>query len=129
MDIFTYSYSSLYHPPAPMLELELSWSERKDSTVRINALIDSGSDVTLIPRVYLKQVGARRAGEARVRGLFGERQLAAAYYVNIQIGASQLEGMRVVGVDDLSEALIGRDILNHLIVTMNGLAQVTEVSG
>lgn len=35
----------------------------------------------------------------------------------------------VVGAEPGAEAIIGRDILNRLIVTLNGLAGVVEVGG
>ncbi|MEZ4705622.1 MAG: hypothetical protein R3A44_00365 [Caldilineaceae bacterium] len=39
-----------------------------------------------------------------------------------------LRNLRVVGNASSAEAILGRDALNQLIVTMNGLASTTEIS-
>ncbi len=129
MDIFTYPHNRRYNPAAPMIELEMSHAGRLQPAIRFSALVDSGADVTFVPETYLTQINARYAGQARVRSFLGERQFASVYQVRLQIGSFILDPVRVVTLPELTEALIGRDVLNHLIVTLNGLAQVTEVSG
>jgi hypothetical protein len=45
----------------------------------------------------------------------------------VQIGSYSLFA-RVVGDEINSEIIIGRDILNQFIVTLNGLASIVEIS-
>ena len=49
------------------------------------------------------------------------------YLVAIQLGSELIHGLHVVSIPPTNEAVIGRDVLNQLIVTLNGLAGVTEV--
>lgn len=46
----------------------------------------------------------------------------------MQIGTLVLPGVRAVAIDKHDEPLIGRDVLNHLIVTLDGIAGETEIS-
>lgn len=129
MNIYTFPHSRAYNPSAPTVEIELRRARRSDSYIKLNALVDSGSDGTLIPFEHLRRINARYAGQTRVRGLLGERRMIDSYWVSVRLGAIELPALTVVAVQDLEDALIGRDILNQLIVTMNGHAQVTEVMG
>jgi hypothetical protein len=76
----------------------------------------------------LEEAGARCVGEARLRGVTGLSQLVNVYLVNLQVGTHVVRGVRVVSAPEESEFILGRNVLNHLIVTLNGLAGVTEIS-
>ena len=65
--------------------------------------------------------------ERWVRDLSEVRFLAPLYAVEIRLGPVVLYGMEVVGRNQTTEVIIGRDVLNQLIVTLNGLAFVTEI--
>jgi len=49
------------------------------------------------------------------------------YAVKLQIGDVAIGGIEVIGRRGTDEVIIGRDVLNHFIVTMNGLAAVTDI--
>lgn len=82
----------------------------------------------MIPVRTLQQVGARRSRKALMRGVTGVGALVDLYAVAVQLGAYRQGSVEVVGVADNDEAIIGRDILNHLAVTLNGPALVVEIS-
>ena len=50
------------------------------------------------------------------------------YVVSLQVGDFRQAVMRVVGGAECEEAILGRDVLNQLIVILNGLASVVEIS-
>jgi len=50
------------------------------------------------------------------------------YVLNIRVGPHWVRGVRVVAVAAHTEIVLGRNVLNHLIVTLNGLAGVTEIT-
>ena len=62
-----------------------------------------------------------------MRGTAGGRVEVDLYLVAIQLGAELVYGLHVVSIPSTKEAIIGRDVLNQLIVTLNGPAGVTEV--
>ena len=124
--IFTYNYSSDYHPSMPMVDLSIGLP-LTEPTVGLQAIVDSGADATMIPVEYLRQIGARRSRKALMRGVTGDGALVDLFAVAVQLGSYQQRFLEVVGVTDSDEAIVGRDVLNHLMVTLNGPAAVVEV--
>ena len=91
------------------------------------ALIDSGADATAIPINYLEQIGALPVENRWLRSATGERHLVQLYEVYLQIGGYG-QYVFVVGDTFSDEATIGRDILNHYVVKLDGPASVVGIS-
>lgn len=124
--VYTYNYNSDYYPAMPVVELSLGLP-LSEATLEVRAIVDSGVDATMIPIRTLQQVGARRSRKALMRGVTGIGVLVDLYAVAVQLGPYRQGFIEVVGVANNDEAIIGRDILNHLAVTLNGPALVVEV--
>jgi len=127
MSVLTFPYDSHYQPPMPVVDVELGAPGRAPLPRPLSALVDSGSDGTLIPIDVLEKAGARCVGEARLRGMNGPSQLVNVYLVSLRVGTRLVRGLRVVAAPEQSEAILGRNALNHLVITLNGLAGVTEI--
>jgi hypothetical protein len=123
----SFEYDTNYFPAFPYLEMTIVGKRGGRERV-LDGLIDSGSDATQIPVRILQEIGARKSDERWVRDLSGIRHRVTLYRVWIQIGSLELYGIEVVGREGISEIIVGRDVLNQLIVTLNGLAQTTEIS-
>ena len=93
----------------------------------LRAMVDSGADATLIPLSVLEAVGATYKETMWMRGITGERVEVDRYLVAIRIGANVIRGVHVVAAPPSSDAIIGRDVLNQLIVTLDGPGEVTAV--
>lgn len=124
--VYSYEYSAAYHPPMPMIDLAVGLP-LGETVVDLQAIVDSGADATMIPVRYLQQVGARRSRKAIMRGVSGEGMLIDLYAVAVRLGPYRQGFVEVIGVVDGDETIIGRDILNHLSVTLNGPAMTVEV--
>lgn len=127
MIVHTYEYDISYIPAMPVVELVVG----KASSVPVlslKALVDSGSDGTIIPLEHLKQIGARKFQKRWMRTITGQRAQVDLYLISIQIGSFQRDKLAVAGDPQLNEAIIGRDVLNHLIVTLDGLANAVTIS-
>ena len=125
--LYTYTYDTSYVPSMPIIELLIGRAQATP-LLHITAIVDSGADATMIPVSYLKQIGARKGKQAVVRSYFGTRDLVDRYDVSLQFANFTRSQVSVVGVTQTMEAVIGRDILNALIVTLNGLATSVEIS-
>lgn len=123
----SFDYDRQYSPAFPVLEMRVTGSDPKLGR-EIIGLIDSGSDATQLPLDILRSVGARRIDRRWVRDLSGVRYGVAVYAVQLQIGAVVMTAFEVIGREGIDEVIVGRDVLNQFIVTLNGLAHVTEVS-
>jgi len=122
----SFDYDRSYSPPFPVLELTVI-STRTDQQVSVIGLIDSGSDATQFPLNLLQRIGARGTDQRWLRDSSGLRHPVLMYAVRLHIGSVAIDGVEVIGRRGTDEVIIGRDVLNHFIVTMNGLAAVTDI--
>ncbi|MDM8529104.1 aspartyl protease family protein [Anaerolineales bacterium HSG24] len=127
MNVQTFTYSSKYEPSAPVVEIMVCKTGQTDNGVVLSALIDSGADATMLPITTLQTIGARYVETRQMRGVTGVALTVDLYVVMIQIGRQVIHAIRAVATQD-DEAIIGRDVLNQLVVTLNGPAEVTEMS-
>ena len=85
-----------------------------------NLIVDSGADATLVPIEILKQLGAQSWDEAILRGPWGEGRRIYTYIVDVCICEQIFPGIEVVG-DTLGETIVlGRNLLNKLILLLDG---------
>jgi len=122
----SFEYDRAYFPAFPVLDFTIS-ATMDGRQQMMSGLIDSGSDITQIPLPVLQAIGARDVDDRWVRDASGLRVPVTIYVVQLQIGSSALPSVEVVGRTGSSETIIGRDVLNQFIVTLNGLANVTEI--
>lgn len=119
-----------YDPSAPVLDITFKPrpAVNQQIGVMVRALVDSGADATMLPEALLIQIGAIKVDRRRSRGVYGQVQTVSVYLVDVQIGLLVIPSIQAVGIADDDEPLIGRDVLNHLIVTLDGIGGLTEVS-
>jgi len=61
-------------------------------------------------------------------GVTGRSERVELYFVEIQIGDLKIPGIKAVSTQFSNEVILGRDVLNHLIITLDGIAGTTEIS-
>jgi hypothetical protein len=76
----------------------------------------------------LDDIGALSIGQAMMSGIWGERRPVHIYLVRLEIGPITLPGVHVAGVPSAVGFVLGRNALNHMILTLNGLANTTEIT-
>lgn len=82
----------------------------------------------MMPFTALTAAGAEYMQTKRARGIFGHARNANLYLVNVQLGDYEMLAVRVIGVPPDEPAIIGRDVLNHLIVVLDGIGSTTDIS-
>ncbi|MDE0630938.1 MAG: hypothetical protein F4Y84_18525 [Caldilineaceae bacterium SB0665_bin_25] len=127
MTIVTFDYDSSFVPSAPVLEIEIDGYNRGMGKQRILALIDSGADATLIPTTILETVGATYKETGWMQGITGRRMEVDLYLTGIRVGTQFIEGVTVVGTTATIDPIIGRDVLNQLVVTLDGPGETTTI--
>lgn len=96
--------------------------------ITLFAFVDSGADGTMLPHDVLETVGAEYADTVILRGIAGGVQQLDRYTIRVRIQEKTIHGIEAVATGRGSEPILGRDILNALVVTLNGPANITEVS-
>jgi len=125
--IYTYDYDTSFIPSMPVIEIKIGRA-LAPPTLLLHALIDSGADSVIIPLRYLRQIRARKERTVWMRTVTGTRSRIDMYAISLQFGPFQFHDRLVAGGLQPNEIIIGRDILNQFIVTLNGLASMVEIS-
>ncbi len=127
--VFTYEYNTAYAGPAmPVVSLEIGSHIKTEKWLTVQALVDLGADATMIPVRYLRQLGAEPVNKRRVVDASGISYQVEVYVVALRVGPYQHPAVEILANRQSHDVLLGRNILNHMIVTLNGLAYMVEIS-
>ena len=125
-----YPYNRVkFDPPAPALEVSLTipGPVSYGQIVKSLALIDSGADITVIPKWAAQQLQLRYVDEVLASGYDGVTKKTFVYTVKIifdNLGAFIIKTI----LSDNDHILIGRDILNKWSLFLKGPSEVFEIS-
>ena len=122
-----YEYSAKYSPPIPVCELFLGAAGRESTLGPLEAIIDTGVDITVVPMRYLHQVGARRISGGRARSLWGDARDVNVYAISLKLNGLQFAALQVLADDLGDEIVVGRAVLNRLKIVLDGPAMMTEI--
>ncbi len=129
-NILLYPYDEQnFNPPAPSLGVYLSIpsSTSQRQSVKSIALLDSGADITAIPRWAIQQLQLKYVDETFVSGYDRAEKKAFVYSVKVIFEKIGNFTIRAIATDDIY-VLVGRDILNKLQLFLKGRTRVFEVS-
>ena len=125
MKVYTYDYNRQYQPSAPFVDVILS-NDENGMRLEANAQIDTGADSSLVPLGLLQQISAAYEFTQTMVTADGYRQQVDLYAVRLEL-AGRTFYRTVVGVRGGDEVIIGRDVLNHLIMKLDGFAATTSI--
>ena len=123
-----FPYDDTYSPPVPVCQVSLSVPRTGQATGPLSAILDTGADGTLVPQRYLDAIGARRVMETGLRSQWGERRIVYLYLVKLHISDIELPGIYVVGDEQSDEIVLGRNVLNHLKIWLDGPENTSRLS-
>ncbi|MEM7535606.1 MAG: hypothetical protein AAF639_25745 [Chloroflexota bacterium] len=98
-----------------------------DDQGELDRLMDAYADGSLIPISILQKIHARKSNSGWTRTISGQRYMITFYGVTIHIGSHTIHNINVAANENTDEVIIGRDVLNRFVVTLDGLGEVTEV--
>ena len=91
-------------------------------------LLDTGDDVTLVPRTAVDQLGVSPIADQQYEliGFDGSRSFASVVVLDLILFGRAYRGRYLLSKDPVG--IIGRDVLNHLAFEFNGPALEWHVS-
>jgi predicted aspartyl protease len=117
-----------YSPPIPALDITLQTPDEERSLGPLVAILDTGADITMVPLKLLEKIKAPELDEVRVRSHWGDYNTFTTYMVSIKFGNEVLSGVEVVGdLYSSNEAILGRDVLNKLLLLIDGREERTDI--
>lgn len=114
------NYDTGFSPPAPVALTELRHPETGAVFGNVPMLLDTGADVTLLPRGLITQFGIPLdpAQVYELVGFDGTRSTAIGVELDLIFVGVIFRGRYLV--TNQSDGILGRDILNWLNVAFNG---------
>lgn len=112
--------SEKFAPPAPLARVELRCPETGGALPNVPMLLDWGADVTLIPQAAATRIGASvLAGIGyELVGFDGTPSVAPAVQVDLRFLRRTFKGRFLLLNQEWG--IVGRDILNHLVLLLDG---------
>lgn len=123
----SYPYDPQFAPPFPALPIVLRSIEEGESTDVYTAHIDTGADSTLVPSALIDAIGADEYATARLRSHWGEHREVSLYLVDMEVAGELLPSVEVIADDRSSDILLGRNVLNRLILLLDGYNHQTDL--
>lgn len=112
-------YSKEVAPPVPFLDIVIRHPLTPDRMHRVTAKLDTGADISAIPQSIATALDLLPAQTILAQSFDGTLTRIDTYAVTVAIGQARIRTIEVILIPD-EHALIGRDILNHFYVQLNG---------
>ncbi len=114
-------YNETYEPPAPIARVKLRNPETLKTIADVPMLMDTGSDITLLPQSLCDEIGVE-VSETESLNLEGFNQaVTEAFYVRLDfIFLNKIFRGKFL-VYNQNEGIIGRDILNEFSILFDGV--------
>ena len=114
---------SSYDPPAPVAMVGLRHSEEGDVVADVALLIDTGADITLLPRWALERLGIAPQAKITYEIFAFEGSLSTAQAADLDMIFLNKAFRGRYLLTDQHHGILGRDVLNALRVLFDGPAQ------
>jgi predicted aspartyl protease len=124
--VTSYPHDSTFVHPFPTLPVVIR-QVGEAAERSLSALLDTGADVMLVPTVHLKAIQADELYNTRLRSHWGEWLPVTVHMVDLEIGEQHLPGVEVVADDTGDTILLGRNVINKLILLLDGPGSQTDV--
>jgi hypothetical protein len=112
--------ASQFNPPAPLAQVTLRNPERNTELAGVAMLVDSGADVTLVPRSAVQMLGVDIVAERsyELMGFDGNISVATPVELDLVFLKRVFRGQFLI--IDQESGILGRDVLNHLALLFDG---------
>jgi hypothetical protein len=115
--------ASHFDPPAPVARVTLRNQHSGATVSDVLLLLDTGADVTLLPHTVVEQLSvAPLAGQRyELMGFDGSKSFAPVVMLDLIFLQRAFRGRYLLMEEE--HGILGRDILNHVIVRLDGPQQ------
>ena len=121
--------ASHFDPPAPVAQVMLRNPHSGATVSSVLLLMDTGADITLLPRTAVEQLGVPLlAGQQyELMGFDGSKSFAPVVMLDLLFLRRAFRCRYLL--TEAEHGIMGRDILNHVIVLLDGPQQQWSEQG
>jgi predicted aspartyl protease len=123
----SYSYSKNSQFPYPVIPVTIYRSEGTVLTSTLLAQVDTGAEVTMVPAALLTLTESDLIHIVRLRSHWGEPRSVRLYQVDMTVGDERLSAVKIIADPYGTEILLGRNVLNRLILLFDGMKLQTDL--
>ena len=120
-------YDRAAYPPVPRVDVRLASPGGAFRLEPLRALVDTGADATLVPIRYIEALDVDIRRKAFVRSAWGERRRVSVHRVDVGIGSLRIPGLEVLADDRNDDMILGRNLLNKLLIVLDGPHGMLEI--
>jgi Aspartyl protease len=115
--------ASDFDPPAPVARVVLRHPQSGATVSDVAVLLDTGADVTLLPRTAVERLGVPLLPDQRYEllGFDGSKSFAPVVLLDLLFLRRAFRGRYLL--IEAERGILGRDILNHVILLLDGPRQ------
>jgi len=115
--------ASHFEPPAPVAQVTLRNLHSGATVSDVLLLLDTGADVTLLPRTAVEQLGVPLLAGQRyeLMGFDGSKSFAPVVMLDLLFLKRAFRGRYLLIEEE--RGILGRDILNHVVLLVDGPQQ------
>jgi predicted aspartyl protease len=113
-------YNTSYDPPAPIAKIALKNIESSERLPDIEMVLDTGSDITILPKSAIDKLRVKPAGinKYRLVGFDGNIVESEIYCLQVSFLGKRFTG-NYCAIED-SKGILGRDLLNEISILFDG---------
>jgi hypothetical protein len=121
--------ASHFDPPAPVARVMLRNPHSRATVSDVLLLVDTGADITLLPRTAVEPLGVPlSAGQQyELMGFDGSTSFAPVVMLDLLFLRRVFRGQYLLTEEECG--IMGRDVLNHVIVLLDGPRQEWSEQG
>ncbi len=113
--------------PYPILPVTIYRSQGAALTSMLLAQVDTGAEMTMVPASFLDLRQLDLLHVVRMRSHWGEPRTVRLYEVDVSVADEKLSAVEIIADPYGTEILLGRNILNRLILLFDGLRLQTDI--
>jgi predicted aspartyl protease len=113
-----YHYDTRVDPPAAYLPVQVT-NPDTGASIRLLAKIDSGAAMSVLPQTAVANLALDSTGDVLASGYDRKVALLPTYSVTFEAEGYTVQDVEVTA-SSRKDVLLGRDVLNHFVLTLNG---------
>jgi hypothetical protein len=120
-------YATEFDPPAPVIDFTVYCPVDHERAASVRGGLDSGAEISVVPQSVVDALHLMPRRVMLTQGYNGTQSQWAAYMVDLEIEGCPVSDVEVIALPR-QDAILGRDVMNCFIVTLNGKELVCAVT-